>query len=163
MGRSRQRWWWHNPTQHNTTDNACLLKKDGNTPEYIHIGDVCLLCGRSFRPPGWRFDVTAYLTAADENDVPSRILGMLSQLWSSARAIFPTLSLTVPLPQPHKMPRRNIIEEFNYKPPLSVWCLGSFCSSSSWVFQARNNHLCGACTCCVCGWEDSLPSLEMVT
>lgn len=62
--------------------------------EHTPIGDVCLLCGL-FGPPGWGFDVTANLTAADENDMPSRILGMLSQPSSSVQAIFLTLSLTV--------------------------------------------------------------------
>lgn len=67
--------------------------------------------------------MTANLTAADENDMPSRILGMLSQPWSSVQAIFPTLSLTVLLPHPNNIPRRNIITEFNSETLLSVQCL----------------------------------------
>lgn len=95
--RRKQRWWWWR--RHNTAHSVGLGEKDGGRAERTPIGDVCLLCGLS-RPPGWRFDVTANLTAADENDVPSRILGMLSQPWSSVQAIFPTLSLTALLPHP---------------------------------------------------------------
>lgn len=92
--------------------------------------------------------MTANLTAADENDMPSRILGMLSQPSSSVQAIFPTLSLTVLLPHPHNMPRRNIIGEFNSKPLLSVQSLV--------VYAA---HCCCKCVAAIFAGRVSLVSV----